>query len=86
MEVEPGQRRRWILARAVGAGGWQTQAAHLFRIVLSHSRKGYSEGVWRQTTESSSGVWKMRSGVSAGSPQTLVIDNLRRRSDAGRLF
>jgi transposase len=25
---------------------------HLFRVVLSHSRKGYSEVVWRQTTES----------------------------------
>jgi hypothetical protein len=40
-----------------GQGAWVTVAGkrkrpHLFRIVLSHSRKGYSEVVWQQTTES----------------------------------
>lgn len=41
-----------------GQGAWLTEEdgkrkrPHFFRIVLSHLRKGYSEAVWRQTTES----------------------------------
>jgi transposase len=39
-----------------GVGAWievegKRRRPHLFRAVLSHSRKGYSEVVWRQTTE-----------------------------------
>ena len=39
-----------------GKGAWvlvegKRKRPHLFRIVLSHSRKAYSEVVWRQTTE-----------------------------------
>ena len=52
MKMDPGTEAQWILARSLGAGGGQPEAAASFRIVLSHSRKGYSEVVWRQTTES----------------------------------
>ena len=40
-----------------GTGAWielpdgKRRRSHVFRIVLSHSRKGYSEASWRQTTE-----------------------------------
>jgi hypothetical protein len=47
---------------------------HLFRVVLSHSRKGYSEVVWRQTTGSF--IRCMENGFRhfGGVPKTLVID------------
>jgi transposase len=53
MESLPGQE----LQVDFGQGAWVLQdgkrrRAHLFRCVLSHSRKGYSEAVWRQTSES----------------------------------
>ena len=50
---------------------------NVFRIVLSHSRKGYSEASFRQTTEAfivalENAFWKL-----GGIPQTIVIDNLK---------
>jgi len=53
MEVEPGMEAQVDF----GQGAWvmvdgKRKRPHLFRIVLSHSRKGYSEVVWQQTTES----------------------------------
>jgi transposase len=50
---------------------------HLFRIVLSHSRKGYSEVVWRQTTENFIRCLENAFRYFGGVPKTLVIDNLR---------
>lgn len=49
----------------------------MFRIVLSHTRKGYAEAVHRQTTDDF-----LRSLENAfvhfnGLPKTLIIDNLR---------
>jgi hypothetical protein len=40
-----------VIEHGVLADG-RRRRPHLFRAVLSHSRKGYSEGVWRQTSES----------------------------------
>ena len=50
---------------------------HVLRVVLSHSRKGYSEASFRQTTEAflvalENAFWKF-----GGVPQTIVIDNLK---------
>jgi transposase len=50
---------------------------HLLRIVLSFSRKAYSEVVWRQTTEDfiraiENAFWRF-----GGVPKVLIIDNLR---------
>jgi len=60
-------KRRWILAgRGVMVEG-KTQAAAFFRIVFEPFAQGYSEAVWRQTTESLS-CWKMRSAILAGFP------------------
>jgi transposase len=49
----------------------------VFRIVLSHSRKGYSEAVWRQTTDEFLRCIENAFAHFGGMPRTLVIDNLR---------
>jgi transposase len=50
---------------------------HVFRIVLSHSRKAYSEAVYRQTTEDFIRCLENAFHHFGGTPQTLVIDNLK---------
>lgn len=50
---------------------------HIFRIVLSHSRKGYTEAVTRQTTENFVRCLENAFWHFGGVPKTLVIDNLR---------
>jgi transposase len=66
-----------------GTGAFVTQPngkrrrPYLFRIVLSYSRKAYSEAVYRQTTEAfirsiENAFWHW-----GGVPKILVIDNLR---------
>jgi transposase len=49
----------------------------VFRIVLSASRKGYSEAVWRQSTEAFIGALENAFRFFTGVPRTLVIDNLK---------
>lgn len=62
-------------ARVVVAG--KHKRPHLFRIVLSHSRKGYSEVVWQQTTESFIRCLENAFRYFGGVPRTLISDNLR---------
>ena len=50
---------------------------HLFRIVLSHSRKAYSEAVFRQTTDDFLRCLENAFQHFGGVPKTLVIDNLK---------
>lgn len=50
---------------------------HVFRIVLSHSRKGYSEAVFRQNTESFIRALENSLHYFGGCVKTYVIDNLR---------
>jgi transposase len=50
---------------------------HVFRIVLSHSRKAYSEVVYRQTTDDFIGALENAFWHFGGVPQRLVLDNLR---------
>ena len=78
MECLPGQE----LQVDFGQGAWtiengQRRKTHLFRCVLSHSRKGYSEAVRRQTSESFirclENAFRHYGGVTA----TVVIDNLK---------
>jgi transposase len=78
MEVEPGAEAQVDF----GQGAWvmvdgKRRRPHFFRIVLSHSRKGYSEAVWRQTTESFIRCLENAFRYFGGVPKTLVIDNLR---------
>lgn len=49
----------------------------VFRIVLSHSRKGYSEVVSRQTTDEFLRCIENAFAHFGGVPRTLIIDNLR---------
>ena len=79
MECEPGDE----LQIDFGCGAWikeeggRRRRPHLFRAVLSHSRKGYSEVVWRQDTETLircvENAFRSFGGVTA----TLVPDNLK---------
>lgn len=78
MECAPGQE----LQVDFGQGAWvshegKRRRTHLFRCVLSHSRKGYCEVVWRQTSESFlrclENAFRHFGGVTA----TVVIDNLK---------
>jgi transposase len=50
---------------------------HVFRIVLSYSRKGYSEAVSRQTTDNFLRSLENAFWHFGGVPQRLVLDNLR---------
>lgn len=78
MECEPGQE----LQIDFGQGAWviedgRRRKTHLFRCVLGCSRKGYSEVVWRQSTEGFircvENAFRYFGGVTA----TVVIDNLK---------
>ena len=78
LECQPGDEAQVDF----GQGAWviengKRRRPHLFRVVLSHSRKGYSEAVWRQTTENF--IRCMENGYRhfGGTPRTTVIDNLR---------
>jgi transposase len=78
MEVEPGLEAQVDF----GAGAWivndeARRRPHIFRITLSHSRKGYSEPVFRQTTENFIRALESAFRRFGGVPKTLVIDNLR---------
>jgi transposase len=53
------------------------QRTHVFRIVLSHSRKAYSEAITRQTTDAFLACLENAFYHFGGVPRTLVIDNLK---------
>ena len=78
MEVEPGAEAQVDF----GQGAWvvvdgKRKRPHYFRVILSHSRKGYSEVVWRQTTECFIRCLENSFRYFGGVPKTTVIDNLR---------
>jgi hypothetical protein len=50
---------------------------HVLRVVLSHSRKAYSEVVFRQTTDNLIAVLENAFWHFGGVPKTLVPDNLK---------
>ena len=66
-----------------GTGAWITTAdgkrrhSWVFRIVLSHSRKAYSEAVFHQNAEAFIGALENSFRYFGGTPKTLVIDNLK---------
>jgi len=78
MEVGPGHE----LQVDFGQGAWvigdgHRRKSHLFRCVLGFSRKGYSEAVWRQTTESFIRCIENAFRHFGGVTETVVIDNLK---------
>jgi transposase len=78
MECGPGQE----LQVDFGQAAWviengKRRRPHLFRGVLSHSRKGYSEAVWRQTAESFIRCLENAFRHYGGVTVSVVIDNLK---------
>jgi transposase len=63
-------------APIIGPDG-KRRKTHVFRIVLSHSRKGYSEVTFRQTTDDFLAALENAFRHFGGVPKTLVIDNLK---------
>jgi transposase len=79
LECEPGEEAQVDFgsgAPIVPREG-RRRKTHVFRIVLSHSRKGYSEAVFRQSTESFIRCLENAFHHFGGCAGTLVIDNLR---------
>jgi len=66
-----------------GQGAWipgedgKRRRPWVFRVVLSHSRKGYSEVVWRQTTEVFIECLENAFRHFGGVPERIVLDNLK---------
>lgn len=79
METEPGEEAQIDF----GTGAWvvgedgKRRRPWLFRIVLSCSRKAYSEVVWRQTTDNFIAAIENAFHYFGGVPRRLVIDNLK---------
>jgi transposase len=79
IESEPGDEAQIDFgtgAPVIGLDG-KRRKTHVLRVVLSHSRKGYSEVVYRQTTDDFlrciEGAFRHFGGV----PRRLIIDNLK---------
>jgi transposase len=66
-----------------GTGAWvvapdgKRRKTHVFRIVLSYSRKAYSESTFTQTTDDFLRALENAFHAFGGVPKTLVIDNLK---------
>jgi transposase len=78
MESEPGQEAQVDF----GQGAWVVEDGrrhrpHVLRVVLSYSRKGYTEAFWRQSTENFVRGLENALRHFGGVVRTLVIDNLR---------
>lgn len=63
-------------APIIGPDG-KRRKTHVFRLVLSHSRKGYSEATFTQTTDDFLRALENAFRHFGGVPRTLVIDNLK---------
>jgi len=79
IEVAPGEEAQIDFgagAPIVGDDG-SRRRTHVLRVVLSHSRKAYSESVYRQTTENFIRCLENAFWHFGGVPKTLVPDNLK---------
>jgi len=84
IEVAPGQEAQVdfgtgapIVEGQRAGGKVKRRRTHVLRVVLSHSRKGYSEVVERQTTENFIRCIENAFWHFGGVPRTLILDNLR---------
>jgi transposase len=79
IECEPGDEAQIDFgtgAPIIGPDG-RRRKTHVLRVVLSHSRKGYSEAVARQTTDEFLRCLENAFRHFHGVPRRLVLDNLR---------
>ena len=78
MEVNPGAEAQVDF----GEGWWlreggKRRKAHVLRVVLSHSRKGYSEAVLKESTQAFIRLVENAFYAFGGVPETLVPDNTK---------
>jgi transposase len=79
MECEAGEEAQVDF----GTGAWidlpngKRRRPYVFRFILSHSRKGYSEATYRQTTEDFIRCLENAFWHTGGVPKVVVIDNLK---------
>jgi transposase len=79
LECEPGDEAQVDFGKGapvVGPDG-KRRKTHVFRIVLSHSRKAYSEVVYRQTTDDFLRCLENAFRHFGGAPRRLILDNLK---------
>jgi transposase len=79
IESGPGEEAQLDFGRGapvIGPDG-RRRRTWFFRIVLSHSRKGYTEAVLRQTTDELIRCLENAFDAFGGVPQTLVFDNAK---------
>jgi len=79
METEPGEEAQvdFGTGAVVRTVEGKLRRPWIFRIVLSYSRKGYSEAVWRQSSEDFIACLENAFRHFGGVPKRLVIDNLK---------
>ena len=79
METEPGEEAQVDFGSGalVRMADGKIRRPWIFRIVLSYSRKAYSEAVWQQSTESFIQCLENAFRHFGGVPKRLVIDNLK---------
>jgi transposase len=79
MECPPGEEAQVDFGKGapIVSPEGKRRRTHLFRVVLSHSRKGYSEASYRQTTEDFIRCLENAFWYFGGIPKILVTDNLR---------
>ncbi len=79
MECEPGAECHVDFGKGapVVEPGGRRRRPHVLRMVLSHSRRGYSESVFQQSTENFIRCIENAFWHFGGVPRTLVLDNLR---------
>lgn len=79
MECGPGEEAQvdFGTGAPVLASDGKRRKTNVFRIVLSHSRKAYSEATFTQTTEDFFRCLENAFAHFGGVPRTLVIDNLK---------
>jgi transposase len=79
IECDPGDEAQVDFgtgAPVVGPDG-KRRKTHVFRVVLSHSRKGYSEAIYHQTTDDFLRCLEDAFRHFGGVPRRLVLDNLK---------
>jgi transposase len=79
METAPGEEAQvdFGTGAPVRMADGKIRRPWIFRIVLSYSRKAYSEAVWQQSTEAFIGCLENAFRYFGGAVKRLVIDNLK---------
>ena len=79
MECEPGEEAQVDFGSGANviSRDSKRRRTHVLRVILSHSRKGYTESVFHQSTEDFIRCLENSFHHFGGVPKTLIIDNLR---------